>query len=131
MTYATWKIGWLSVGLKRENMRNLTLTSGPWNDRNEVRLTGSIDGTPLVETINGKLVAKFFVHTIVAKRCTRHRIVASGELAKRVAALRRGDLIKVAGRLEGNSEIVAWQVIEHTTEGKNVIHGLANADIPF
>ena len=103
------------------------LTSGPWNDRNDVRITGSVDTAPLVETTNGKLIAKFVVYTMMNKNCTRHCCIASGELAKRVAVLRRGDLVKVAGRLEGNCSIVAWQVIAHTTEGAR-IHGSAVTD---
>jgi hypothetical protein len=93
------------------------LTSGSWYDRNEVRLTGSLVSAPIVSTVNGKLVAKFTVCTVIEKYCNYHRCVAYGKLAERVQVLKKGELVKVAGRLKTSGEILAWTIIAHATEG--------------
>jgi hypothetical protein len=93
------------------------LTSGSWEDRCEVRLCGSVDSTPLLETTNGKLVAHFSVVTIGNKNCTRHDVVAAGELAQRARSLKRGELVKIFGGLKSNGVVNAWRLISHQSEG--------------
>lgn len=101
------------------------LTSGSWADRNETRLTGSIEGDPLVTTTKGKkLVATFTVCTLIQHYCNHHRITAMGELARSVVGLKKGELVKVSGRLRTNGEILAWSIIAFSSEGKRVLQSL-------
>jgi hypothetical protein len=101
--------------------KTVFLTSGNWSDRNEIRITGSLVRAPLVSTVNGKLVAKFVICSIIKKHCNYHRCTVSGELAKIMQTLKRGELVKVAGRLQTSGEVLALAVIEQSTEGMRLV----------
>ncbi len=94
------------------------------NFKNEVHLHGSLAKDPIVRyTPTGKCVANLTVLTKYQDYAEFHRVTAWEQLAEKVAQLKKGDFVKVVGRLQTRSwddkqtgekkyitEIVAFQI---------------------
>jgi single-strand DNA-binding protein len=93
-------------------------------DKNEVHLAGRIVRDPVIKyTATEKCVASLTVVTKYEKYSEFHRIVAWEKLAEKAADLKKGDFVRIVGRLQTRSwddkqtgqkkyatEVVAFQI---------------------
>ena len=72
--------------------------------KNECHLAGVLAKDPEIRyTTTGKTVANFTVATTYQKSTEYHRVVAWEQLAEKVEPLKKGDFVKLVGRLQNRS----------------------------
>lgn len=124
---------------------NAKSESQRFKHRNEVHIAGVLSADPEIRfTKTGKTVANFSVAVTYENKTSYHRCTAWEDKAEKLGEhFRKGDFVKLAGRLQTRSyegkdghkvwttEVVAWNLSDGTTE-KNA-HGteVSDADIPF
>jgi single-strand DNA-binding protein len=116
--------------------------------KNEVHISGELAKDPVTRyTATGKTVANLTVLTKYQEKSEYHRVTAWEKLAEKVAALHKGEFVKVVGRLQTRNwedadqvkhyatEIVAFQLVPTCAQepAETNIHGVevTDDDIPF
>jgi len=116
--------------------------------KNEAHVAGHLAKDPeLRHTSSGKAVASLTIATKYKDSTEYHRVTCWEQLAEKVKTLKKGEFVRIVGRLQTHSwddkksgqkkystEIIAWQVVipDKETVTKNA-HGVevSDADIPF